>query len=68
MNIYWAEWSFIKQIASSKEVVFYRRSEDWIPKAFKKIILSCILDNNKAYSGSNFKGVIVNTPREGYAK
>jgi hypothetical protein len=69
VNKYWAEWSFIKQIASSREVVFYGRSEDWIPKALKKIIPSCIVDNNKAYSHTEYKGVIVKTPSEGlYSK
>ena len=36
-NDYWKSWGEIKSTASGRKFVFFGRSEDWVPKAMKKI-------------------------------
>lgn len=61
----WIKWTDLnsKLLSLNKKIVFYGRSEDWIPKALKKIdynkskILIC--DNNKNFTNTIFHGVQV---------
>ena len=54
---YWNSWFDIEGLRGDRKVVFYGRSEDWLPKSFRKIIPSVIIDNNPKYHGTNYDGV-----------
>ena len=65
MSDWWKQWHEIKNSAAGREVVFYGRSEDWIPKALKKVAPACIVDNNRKYSNTKYKDVEVLLPKDG---
>ncbi len=61
MEKYWVNWSELNSIllSTKKKIVLFGRSEDWIPKALKKISKKKILicDSNKFYDNKEFDGV-----------
>jgi len=69
MSDWWKQWYEIKEAISDRGVVFYGRSEDWIPKALKKVQPICIVDNNEKYHHTDYRDVSVFSPKEGlYSK
>ena len=51
MSDWWKEWHEIKTLAKDRAIVFFGRSEDWIPKALNKITPICIVDNTRNMMG-----------------
>ncbi len=68
MNNWWLEWYEILDIAKKREIIFYGRSEDWTPKALKKIKPSCIVDNNILYQGTKYQDILITSTKEGLYK
>lgn len=65
---WWLEWHEIIDISKQREVVFYGRSEDWTPKALKKIKPSCIVDNNSLYQKTKYREIPILSTKEGLYK
>ena len=65
MSDWWKEWHEIKPQQKDRAIVFFGRSEDWIPKALNKIAPICIVDNNLKYDGTHYRNVEVCLPRSG---
>ena len=65
MGDLWKSWNEVKKICKDKTVVFWGRSEDWIPKTVKKIencVDKIIIDRNPTYEGSSFRGLPIYLP------
>ena len=59
MKNYWLTWTQIKERAKGRDVVFYGRSEEWIPKSLKKVTPKFIVDG---YNLDPFDGMEVKNP------
>jgi hypothetical protein len=65
MKDLWKSWNEVKKICQDKTVVFWGRSEDWIPKTVKKIekcVDKIIIDRNPTYEGSFFRDLPIFLP------
>ena len=56
---YWKSWFDIEQLCLGRQVVFYGRSEDWLPKSLRKIVPVVIIDNNEKYHETKYEGIAV---------
>ncbi len=61
MGSKWLSWEEVNAILKTKELFFYGRSDDWIPKAFKKLIKKpkVIIDSNPDFSGTLYEDIPV---------
>jgi len=61
MENYWKDYSFLEKIDKSKKIIFFGRSEDWIPKLLRKIKIKpyAICDSDKSLDGTKFLGIDV---------
>ncbi len=61
MKNYWKDYSFLYNLDKSKKVIFFGRSEDWIPKLLRKIKFKpfAICDSDKSLDGSKFLNIDV---------
>ena len=65
MKDLWKSWNEVKKICQDKTVVFWGRSEDWIPKTVNKIekcVDKIIIDRNPTYEGSFFRDLPIFLP------
>jgi hypothetical protein len=65
MQEIWKSWTEVKKICSDKKVIFWGRSEDWVPKTVPKFEFvrdKYIVDSNPAYNGTSFCGLTVHLP------
>jgi len=62
-NDYWKSWYEIQAASIGREIVFFGRSEDWVPKALKKITPSVILDNDCQYENTSYLTIEVCYPK-----
>ena len=65
MQDIWKSWIEVKKLCSNKKVIFWGRSEDWIPKTVKKFencIDKYIIDRNPSYKGTSFRGLPIYMP------
>jgi len=61
----WKSWVELKKITANKKVVFWGRSEDWVPKTipmFDNKSDKYIVDINPAYHNTEFRGIPVYLP------
>lgn len=59
MDSYWLTWTEIKERTKERDLVFYGRSEEWIPKSLKKVSPKFIVDG---YNTDSFDGMEVKSP------
>ena len=62
----WVSWSFISQTIKQQELslVVWGKSEDWLPKVFRKHTPSLIIDSNKSLNGEQYEGVPIISPNK----
>ncbi len=60
----WLNWVELQKISSNREVVFFGRSEDWVPKCLPYVKPKYIVDSNKALVGNLYYGVPVKNKDE----
>jgi hypothetical protein len=58
----WKTWDEIKEISANREVVFYGRSEDWIPRSLPFVKPSYIVDSNPDIWGKRYFDFLVKNP------
>jgi len=58
----WKSWGEISSVSVNRDIVFYGRSEDWIPKSLQKVKPSIIVDNNNKYHGQNYLDIPIGLP------
>ena len=56
---YWQDWRFVVRQKSEKTIIFYGRSEDWVPKSLPYINPEYIIDSNSDYHGGRFYDIPV---------
>lgn len=61
---HWLNWNEINHAIANKRVVFYGRSEDWVPKTLKMLCKKpeYIVDRTLQYQGSLYKNIAVKAP------
>lgn len=59
MDAWWKSWNEVRGLVKGKRVVFYGRSEDWVPKALPELPAppEYLVDGNAAYDGTEFYGI-----------
>ena len=64
MENYWLSWDEVNQRSYNKKLIFFGRSEDWIPKTIKKLnqTPAYIVDNNIAVQGKTYMNIEVKNP------
>ena len=55
----WLTWIELQKISSNRNIVFFGRSEDWVPKCLPYVKPKYIVDSNKVFMGESFYGVLV---------
>ena len=55
----WLTWIELQKISSNRNIVFFGRSEDWVPKCLPYVKPKYIVDSNKVFMGELFYGVLV---------
>ena len=50
----WLTWQEVKIKSANKNIIYYGRSEDWIPKCEAYISANLILDSDISYDGSTY--------------
>ena len=45
----WLNWIELQNIASNREIIFYGRSEDWVPKCLPYVKPEYIVDSNEIF-------------------
>ena len=65
MSNWWLKWHEIASRCDEREIVFYGRSEDWIPKALKNVSPKTIVDNNELYEGTTYRDILYVTQNLG---
>jgi hypothetical protein len=58
----WKTWAEIRQIAVARKIVFYGRSEDWVPRSIPHVKADYIVDSNKNLHGTFYLGCEVKAP------
>lgn len=60
----WVSWPFISQAIKQEDLtlVVWGKSEDWLPKVFRKHIPELIIDSNKSLDGQDYDGVPITSP------
>ncbi len=63
---WWKTWPEARALSDGKRLVFYGRSEDWIPKSLKKVTQTpdYIVDMNEGYHGTAYQGIEVFPPEK----
>ncbi|MDB4829559.1 hypothetical protein OAH41_00255 [Paracoccaceae bacterium] len=63
-NQIWMSWSELNERIKGREVILYGRSEDWLPKTLNLLHKApqLIVDRNKKYRGTSYKGVNIASP------
>jgi len=56
---YWKNWKELKQVGKDREIIFYGRSEDWVPKSLPYITPYAIVDSNPEYFDTKYEGCSV---------
>lgn len=67
MSSIWKSWTAVKKICADKKVIFFGRSDDWVPKTAPKLEFlkeRYIVDSNPAYQGSSFCNMQVFLPEK----
>ena len=67
MNEIWKTWTEVKKVCKDKKVIFWGRSEDWIPKTLKNcdfVKEKYIVDVNPTYNETSFSGLNVYLPEK----
>ena len=59
----WRTWAEIRQIALNRKIIFYGRSEDWIPRSIPHVKAAFIVDSNKDLHGSFYLDLEVQAPK-----
>ncbi len=65
MQDIWKSWTELKKICANRKVIFWGRSEDWVPKTLPQFPDGqeiYIVDSNPAYDGSTFMNLDVHLP------
>ncbi len=60
----WLNWIELQNIASNREIIFYGRSEDWVPKCLPYVKPEYIVDSNEIFFGTTFHQIIVKSKNE----
>ena len=64
MESWWKDWEEVFSLSKDKKIILYGRSEDWIPKALKKVRYTpeYIVDRNPVYKDTHYVGIPVLPP------
>ena len=66
MEAWWKTWDEINRDAKGKTVIYYGRSEDWVPKTLPKIQIkpTYIVDRSPAFENTKYMGYPVEKPEK----
>jgi hypothetical protein len=68
MDAWWKTWTELKQLARSRKIILWGRSEDWVPKTIHRLPhkASYIVDINDGYHGQIYSDLEVFSPSKIY--
>jgi hypothetical protein len=55
----WMKWRDVSAVTQDREVVFWGRSEDWIPKCTPHVNAAYIIDSDESFYGEKYLGLSI---------